>query len=92
MTQRTKLELMEKKFERIKPWKMPDYGIFKVGREVLTYLWRVFKTISLMEDEGSFADVKWVEEALPSGEELAEVAETVNLISGVEIQWEEIEE
>ena len=91
MTQRTKLDLMEKKLERIRPYRTPNRGIFHAGKTALVYLWRVLKTIELMEIDGPFTDVKWVEEARPNQAELLETAEVVNWINNVDIRWEELE-
>ena len=91
MTQRTKLDLMEKKLERIRPYRTPNRGIFHAGKTALVYLWRVFKTMELMENEGQFTDVTWVEKAEPSREDLLEIGVIANMVSDVEVAWEEIE-
>lgn len=92
MTQKTKLDLLEKKYERVKPWKPPNYRIFKAGRETLIYLWRVVKTLEYIKKDGPYTDVNWIVEAIPEPPVILELAEIVNRVNNVEIQWEELEE
>ena len=90
MTQKTKLDFLEKVVVKKAGWQ-PKRIIHQVGRRTLTYIWRVLKVMDLFEAEGTNADIAFIEETQPSRAELLELAESTNMITDVEIKWEEIE-
>lgn len=91
MTQKSKLYDLEKKFEKTRPYRKPNRGLFRVGKSILIHLWQVAKMLELYRTNGWHADVAWVEKAKPNHEELLEIAMTANMVENVDIQWEEIE-
>lgn len=91
MTQKTKMEFLEKAFERKKPYKA-DVGIAKIGFDNLVWLWQCITTYEILDKDGSFADVDWVAETIPGREEIFELAGIVNGIENVIVLWDELEE
>lgn len=91
MTQRTKLDALEAKFQRTKPYRPPNRGLFQVGKAILIHIWQVVKMLDLMQADGWHSDTSWIKDARPSHEELLEIAEIANMVENVEIEWSEIE-